>query len=126
MLLIAGGMPIALGFVFVALAVSAYVVFRATSLYRSWRGKGARPRARRGLASLAVLCGPLVGLILGLLHVRMTEVNPLDLQYTIGQYTFLGAIAGLVVACALLFAGMASDAMEPAASAKPPTHLDLE
>ncbi len=126
MLLFAGGMPIVLSVLFVGLSVSAYVVFRVTAICRSRRGKQAHPRARRGLASLALICGPLVGLSLGYLHVRLTDVNPLDLQYTIGQYTWLGTIAGLVVAYALLFAGLASDAMQPTTKATAHDPLDLE
>ncbi|MFO0887876.1 MAG: hypothetical protein U0790_01890 [Isosphaeraceae bacterium] len=96
--------PLAFVLAFAVVAVAAYVAFRVVSVTRTVMGKAAGPTRRRAPAWLSLVCGPLVGLALGLVHLSRGGVNPLDVGYTIGQYTFLGAILGAVTAGALAVA----------------------
>lgn len=61
-------------------------------------GKGeTNPRVRvAALGGAALLCGPLLGLILAFLICRYADVDPLDVGYTYRAYVRLGSFVGFL------------------------------
>lgn len=75
----------------------AVVVFSAALFARSAyvRRKG---RADFGLAWVALVSGPLVGLLFAWLFLSLNSVNPLDVGYFIFVHVFIGGFAGCIAA----------------------------
>ncbi len=116
-----------LALLFVAISVLAYLAFRASSMVRRERGSpGGDRRHRLALAGLSLVCGPAVGFLLACLHLRLHNVNPLDVGFTITQFTVLGSIVGVVAGAAVGLAGMLSGKTETAGKPRvdPGRHLE--
>jgi hypothetical protein len=79
-----------IGFLIVLLADRYLVIAMRT---REKRGERAR---RVGLALVAVLCGPLVGVSLACSFHTLGNVHPLNVAYTYVVFTVTGGIAGLL------------------------------
>jgi hypothetical protein len=93
-----GGVLLLVVFLFALLFVTVFVGGTA----RRYKLRGERER-RAGLGVLALLGGPLTGLALAFLSMSFSPVNPLDVGYTYGLFTGLGATVGVIVAfCCLL------------------------
>jgi len=102
-----------LGILFVAISVLAYLAFRVSSMVRREQGSpGGDRRHRLALAGLSLVCGPAVGFLLACLHLRLHNVNPLDVGFTITQFTVLGLIVGVVTGAAVGLASLLSGKTE--------------
>jgi len=102
-----------LAVLFVAISVLAYLAFGVSSMVRRERGSPSGGRRHRlALAGLSLVCGPAVGFLLACLHFRLHNVNPLDVGFTITQFTVLGSIVGIVTGAAVGLAGLLSGKTE--------------
>ncbi len=87
-----------LGPLVIAASAVAYLLFRLVSSLRSRFGKPLGPQPRGAMAGLSLVCGPLIGFLLSLIHLQFADVNPLDVTDTMVRYTSVGLVLGLFLA----------------------------
>jgi hypothetical protein len=117
----------ALGFLFTAVTIAAYLLFRTGVLVVVRGGKPSPSVPRQGShAGLALMLGPLFGLFMGLLYMSLTPIDPLDVNHMLGQLTLVGTIVGLITGAALGLAHLLACRMKPAGKPGRAGDTDLE